>query len=294
MGLILKTNVKLWFSNMFPHFLVILEDLTFHFGISCISVSHLDPVLLVVLVVDGHVGQGGAHGVSRAVAVRGVVHEVHLQSRVRLRKSKRAAISGVTWVRTFTSKAADGIKANDVPLVGHFVFRHAVSSPSPQNVNRHFACENPAVIYTPWRGAGASCYSFLSKNSRSDTTTGKLWSCHSTAAAPQQVQHLCFTSAQPWPRLTLLLQGPTSSFNQPTRELCQISKQADYQSDYAQASGYISSNHIFLWSNVGTGHPSVQSSPHNQWLHPTACSRFFCPWTSASLHPPCWHINMMA
>lgn len=81
---------------MFSHYLVIQEELTFHLGISCISVSHLDAVLLVVLVVDGHVGEGGAHGVSRAVAVRGVVHEVHLRSRVRLRESKRTGVSGVT------------------------------------------------------------------------------------------------------------------------------------------------------------------------------------------------------
>lgn len=63
--------------------------LTFHFGISGAPVSHLDAVLLVTLVVDAHVGQGGAHGVSRAVAVGAVVHVVHCRLQVRLWQSNK-------------------------------------------------------------------------------------------------------------------------------------------------------------------------------------------------------------
>lgn len=51
---------------------------------------------------------------------------------------------------------------NDGALNRHFVFRPA--SPSPQNVNRHCACEN-LVIYTSWCGVSASGYSLTDKNS---------------------------------------------------------------------------------------------------------------------------------
>lgn len=49
-------------------------------------------------------------------------------------------------------------------FVRHFVFRRDEPGPSPQNVNRHCPWEHP-VIYTPWRGAGASCYSLTDRNS---------------------------------------------------------------------------------------------------------------------------------
>lgn len=59
-----------------------LMSLTFHFDVPGASVSRLDSIL--VLVIDGHVGEGRAHGVSGAVAVGGVVHVVHGRSQVRL------------------------------------------------------------------------------------------------------------------------------------------------------------------------------------------------------------------
>lgn len=61
--------------------------LTFHLGVSGAPVSHLDAVLLVTLVVDAHVGHGGAHGVSGAVAVGRVV--VHRRLQVGLRMEDR-------------------------------------------------------------------------------------------------------------------------------------------------------------------------------------------------------------
>lgn len=63
--------------------------LTFHLGVSGAPVSHLDAVLLVALVVDAHVGHGGAHGVSRAVAVGRVVHVVHRRLQVGLQMEDR-------------------------------------------------------------------------------------------------------------------------------------------------------------------------------------------------------------
>lgn len=138
----------------------------------------------------------------------------------------------------FTSRGgrkrrAAGIKAKDV---GHFVFRHAESGPSPQNVNRHFACENPAVIYTPDVGLELHVTASWAKivavtDSRTVTPLQQNLNKCSTCV-PRHFNH------NPPPT------APPSSFNQPTRELCQISQQADYISDYAQASGYISSNHI--------------------------------------------------
>lgn len=56
-----------------------MTGLTFHFG---------HAVLLVMLLADGHVSEGGADGVSRAVVVRGVVHVLHGWSLVGLRESK--------------------------------------------------------------------------------------------------------------------------------------------------------------------------------------------------------------
>lgn len=56
--------------------------LTFHSGVCGAPVCRLDAVLVVALLVDAHGGQGGAHGVSGAVAVGGVVHVVHCQLRV--------------------------------------------------------------------------------------------------------------------------------------------------------------------------------------------------------------------
>lgn len=61
--------------------------LTFHFGICGVPVSRLDAVLLVALLVDAHGGHGGAHVVSRTVAV---VHVVHCQLQVGLQEQIRS------------------------------------------------------------------------------------------------------------------------------------------------------------------------------------------------------------
>lgn len=61
------------------------------------------------------------------------------------------------------SHCAGGIKGNDDALVGHFLFRYVGAGPSPQNLKRHWVCANP-VIYTSWRGVGASGYSPTDKN----------------------------------------------------------------------------------------------------------------------------------
>lgn len=52
------------------------------------------PVLLAVLVADCHVGQGGGHGVSGAVAVGGVVRVVHCRARVGLQESRGVGVWG--------------------------------------------------------------------------------------------------------------------------------------------------------------------------------------------------------
>lgn len=169
----------------------------------------------------------------------------------------------------FTSRGgrkrrAAGIKAKDV---GHFVFRHAESGPSPQNVNRHFACENPAVIYTPDVGLELHVTASWAKivavtDSRTVTPLQQNLNKCSTCV-PRHFNH------NPPPPL---LQAPSTSRH--VNCVKSHSKRITYQ---IMLKPLVTSVQIIFvhWSDLGTGHPSGQSSPHEQ--HPNGLFRVFLP-----------------